>query len=82
MQGGTSTIILPPLKEVLKGDEHLGVTVSYWELLKHSIAESTMFADQDDVWHANKIAVTLDAMRKLEDIHGKKTPLLDRVVNS
>lgn len=61
---------------VLKGDEHLGVTVSYWELLKHSTAEYTMFADQDDVWHANKIAVTLDAMRKLEDIHGKKTPLL------
>lgn len=61
---------------VLKGDEHLGVTVSYWELLKHSTAEYTMFADQDDMWHANKIAVTLDAMRKLEDIHGKKTPLL------
>lgn len=61
---------------VLKGDEHLGVTVSYWELLKHSTAEYTMFADQDDVWHANKIAVTLDAMRKLEDTHGKKTPLL------
>lgn len=62
--------------KVLNGDEHLGVTVSYWELLKHSTAEYTMFADQDDVWHANKIAVTLDAMRKQEDIHGKKTPLL------
>lgn len=62
--------------KVLKGDEHLGVVGSYWELLKNSTAEYTMFADQDDVWHANKIAVTLDAMRKLEDIHGKKTPLL------
>ena len=62
--------------KVLNGDEHLGVAGSYWELLKHSTAEYTMFADQDDVWHANKIAVTLDAMRKLEDIHGKKKPLL------
>lgn len=62
--------------KVLNGDEHLGVAGSYWELLKNSTAEYTMFADQDDVWHANKIAVTLDAMRKLEDIHGKKTPLL------
>lgn len=73
--------LLHPLRcmhfaKVLNGDEHLGVTVSYWELLKHSTAEYTMFADQDDVWHANKIAVTLDAMRKQEDIHGKKTPLL------
>ena len=62
--------------KMLNGDEHLGVTGSYWELLKHSTAEYTMFADQDDVWHANKIAFTLDAMRKLEDTHGKKTPLL------
>ena len=44
--------------KVLNGDEHLGVTGSYWELLKHSTAEYTMFADQDDVWHANKISVT------------------------
>lgn len=73
--------LLHPLRcmhfaKVLNGDEHLGVTGSYWELLKHSTAEYTMFADQDDVWHANKIAFTLDAMRKLEDTHGKKTPLL------
>ena len=44
--------------KVLNGDEHLGVAGSYWELLKHSTAEYTMFADQDDVWHANKISVT------------------------
>ena len=74
------TFILPlqcqhPVK-VLNGDEHLGVTGSYWELLKNSTAEYAMFADQDDVWHADKISVTLNFMRKQEDIYGKKMPLL------
>lgn len=61
---------------LLNGDEHLGVTGSYWELLKNTTAEYTMFADQDDVWHADKISVTLDVMRKQEAVYGRETPLL------
>ena len=62
--------------KVLNGDGHLGVAGSYWELLKNTTAEYTMFADQDDVWHANKISVTLDVMRKQEAVYGRETPLL------
>lgn len=35
-----------------------------------------MLCDQDDVWLPNKVELTLDRMHKLENQHGKQTPIL------
>lgn len=39
-------------------------------------AEHVFFADQDDVWHIEKLAIMLAAIRKKEQAYGKQTPLL------
>jgi glycosyltransferase involved in cell wall biosynthesis len=45
-------------------------------LLERSAAPYAMFADQDDVWFPDKIAVTLAKMQQLERAHGPDCPLL------
>ena len=39
-------------------------------------ADYTMLADQDDVWHPDKVSRTLAAMKKAEEKYGADTPLL------
>ena len=39
-------------------------------------ADYLFFADQDDVWYPDKLAIMLGAMQKLESTNGKPTPLL------
>lgn len=45
---------------------------NFFELMKHSDAEYTMFCDQDDFWDYNKISVTLAEMKK----HPSDIPVL------
>ena len=49
---------------------------SFFRLLAASSAPYVMFCDQDDVWDKEKIAVTLDAMRRAEAQYGAETPVL------
>ncbi len=70
------SLLSPHSTGLLQNDDHLGVSDSYWELLQNSTAEYVMFADQDDVWHPDKVTITLDFMRKQESIYGKDTPIL------
>ena len=62
---------------VLADKEHCGVVRSYSKLLA-SAPESSyyMFADQDDVWHSDKVEKTLSAMKKAEEKWGSSTPIL------
>lgn len=55
---------------------HVGVVRSFGELLPESRNPYVMFADQDDVWHPEKVAEMLNLMRDAERKWGEKTPLL------
>ena len=61
-------------------DEHpnnnLGAVRSFSRLLEHSSAAYVMFADQDDVWLADKVRLTLEAMRRHEAKMGATRPVL------
>lgn len=43
---------------------------NFMSMLKFSDGEYTMFADQDDVWLPDKISLTLNEMRKIEQCEG------------
>lgn len=48
----------------------------FFALLRSSDAPYTMFCDQDDVWHGDKVEKTLAAMKEAEARYGADTPLL------
>ena len=48
----------------------------FFALLRSSDAPYTMFCDQDDVWHADKVEKTLRAMEAAEARYGADTPIL------
>lgn len=57
----------------------LGATGNFSALLEYPVAVQAkyiMFADQDDVWRCEKIALMLNRIRQLEDVHGALCPLL------
>lgn len=56
-------------------DKHLGAAVSFFKLLNYSTADYIMFCDQDDVWIADKIEITLNKMYTLEKLYPDK-PIL------
>ncbi len=55
---------------------NLGSSKSFMKLLEYSDSEYIMFCDQDDVWLPNKIELSLNKMKELENTHGKDLPLL------
>lgn len=55
---------------------NLGPAFSFEKLLAASTAPYIMFCDQDDVWLPNKIKITLEKMREMEQKYGKDLPLL------
>ena len=67
-----------PRIHVIADDTRLGATRSFNRLLVllPADAEYVMCADQDDVWFADKIERTLDAMREAEARHGRAQPIL------
>ena len=56
--------------------KHLGVVGSFGDLLAQSSGNYIMFADQDDVWHRDKIEEMLKRMREAEERYGAGTPIL------
>lgn len=63
---------------VVVDDTRLGATRSFNRLLSlvPAAVEYVMCADQDDVWFADKIERTLDAMQQAETQHGSARPIL------
>ncbi len=61
---------------LIEDSVHRGAIGSFSHLLSSSGAPYVMFSDQDDVWLADKIQVTIAKMREMESLHGKEVPLL------
>lgn len=57
-------------------DRGLGPAANFGRLLGHSTARYVMFCDQDDLWLPDKIALTLEAIKAMEQRLGPDTPLL------
>ncbi len=56
-----------------------GPAQNFGRLMEHPAARAAtclMFADQDDVWHPDKISRSLAALTAAETAHGKQTPIL------
>jgi len=53
-----------------------GAMGSFDQLLAASTAPYVMFCDQDDVWLPAKVARTMEAMARMEALHGPDTPVL------
>lgn len=56
-----------------------GTVGNFSTLMKVALEEGAdylFFADQDDVWHPDKLAIMLGAMQNLESLNGKVAPLL------
>lgn len=49
---------------------------NFLHLTEYATAEYVMYCDQDDVWLPDKIAISLDAMKKAEARLGKDFPIL------
>ncbi|MBF0489413.1 MAG: glycosyltransferase family 2 protein [Candidatus Omnitrophica bacterium] len=67
-----------PGKVVLITDDlgRLGPKLSFGQLLKLSQAPYLMFCDQDDIWRADKIEISLHKILALEDKFSAQMPLL------
>jgi len=61
---------------ILYGSPSGSASGCFFALLRASDAPYTMFCDQDDVWHADKVEKTLRAMKAAEAKYGTDTPLL------
>lgn len=56
--------------------KNIGVLANFSTLAEAASAPYIMFCDQDDVWHPEKVAKTLQTMRETEATQGVATPLL------
>jgi rhamnosyltransferase len=57
----------------------LGPAANFALLMRHACqrgADYLLFADQDDVWHSDKVATQLGAMHDAQRTHGRETPQL------
>lgn len=65
----------PAKVHIFQNSENLGVTANFLNAICRTTMDYVMFCDQDDVWKANKIAITLKRMRHMEAQLGKEIPL-------
>jgi len=64
------------IRVVQDDGKRLGVIGNFSRLMELSSSEYTMFSDQDDVWLADKIEISIKRMEELEKRYGKETPIL------
>jgi hypothetical protein len=56
--------------------EHEGPMANFSALLESSTSPYVAFSDQDDIWMKDKLSRSMEAMKRLEERHGKDMPLL------
>src|SRR5579862_7162715 len=61
---------------VHRNSVRLGPCANFSLLAQQSSAPYVAFCDQDDIWRKDKLAVSIDAMKRLEKQHGNTTPVL------
>lgn len=66
----------PERIQLLPSTSRLGVRGNFSCLMSHATAEYIMFADQDDVWHRDKVSKTLQKMKEMEKCSPSGMPLL------
>ncbi len=64
------------IKLISGNGNHIGSSMSFSRLLEHSEAACIMLCDQDDVWLPDKINLSLQKLRELEERYGNQWPLL------
>ncbi|MGB8225666.1 MAG: glycosyltransferase family 2 protein [Sedimentisphaerales bacterium] len=57
-------------------DSHIGTSQNFLHLLNHADIDYVMFCDQDDVWLPDKIEITFNKMRVIEEKFGAAMPAL------
>ena len=62
---------------LVQGGASGGAKQNFAKLMEQATAPYVMFCDQDDVWHADKIARTWAKMKQMEQQFGTQTPMLD-----
>jgi len=65
----------PDKIHVYQNEVNLGVTNNFLHAVYQTTTDYVMLCDQDDVWKADKIALTLKRMRHMECQRGKDTPM-------
>lgn len=65
----------PQKIKVFHNETNLGVTMNFLHALSRTTTDYIMFCDQDDVWKANKAAITLKRMRHMEAQLEKDCPI-------
>lgn len=73
---GKAVFINPDKISFLKDCSHVGAIESFSRLLCKSKSSFVMFADQDDIWMADKVLITLTKMKEMESIFGTEKALL------
>lgn len=61
---------------LLPQEKNLGIRGNFSKLMEHAQTNYVMLADQDDLWLPEKVAKTLEKMKKAEAEHGPRCPLL------
>jgi glycosyltransferase involved in cell wall biosynthesis len=66
-----------PAKIILVDDgiKGLGVKSNFAHLMSLATSDYIMFCDQDDIWHDDKIAISLELMSRIESSVGASTPV-------
>lgn len=62
--------------KLFRSEKNKGVIRNFEFGLKQSNGDYIAFCDQDDVWLPNKIEVSLDKIKEMEQKYGKEMPLL------
>ncbi len=66
----------PDLISCIQSKQNQGLLQNFSQLMEHSQGPYVMLCDQDDVWHEDKVHLTLSKMREAERNYGKNVPLL------
>lgn len=62
--------------KLFRNSKNKGVIKNFEFGLKQASGDYIAFCDQDDVWLPNKIELSLDKIKEMEEIYGKNIPLL------
>ncbi len=57
-------------------DKNLGACYNFTKLMEASTADIICFSDQDDIWHPDKMKVSIKHLEEMQKEHGTDTPAL------